>query len=84
MTTYIIRRLLLIIPTFIAITLIVFTLCRKLPDNPIERQKLQKLQAMANEGGKKSAPMSTADINEKMANNELSEEDKKMLMDYYG
>ena len=84
MTTYIIRRLLLIIPTFIAITLIVFTLCRMLPDNPIERQKLQMLQAMANEGGKSSAPMSAADINKKMANNELSDEDKKRLMEYYG
>ena len=82
MTTYIIRRLLLIIPTFIAITMIVFTLCRKLPDSPIERQKLQMLQAMANEGGG-SGPMSAGDINQKMANNELSDEDKEMLMKHY-
>ncbi|MEH6551990.1 MAG: ABC transporter permease subunit [Pseudomonadales bacterium] len=37
MTAYFIRRLLLVIPTFIGITLLVFTLTRFVPGGPIER-----------------------------------------------
>ena len=37
MTAYFIRRTLLIIPTFIGITLMVFTITRFVPGGPIER-----------------------------------------------
>ena len=37
MLGYILRRLLLVIPTLIGITLIVFTLTRMVPGGPIER-----------------------------------------------
>ncbi len=37
MTAYFIRRLLLVIPTFIGITVMVFTITRFVPGGPIER-----------------------------------------------
>jgi len=37
MTAYFIRRLLLVIPTFIGITIMVFTITRFVPGGPIER-----------------------------------------------
>ncbi len=37
MTSYFLRRLLLIIPTFIGVSLLVFTLTRLVPGGPIER-----------------------------------------------
>jgi microcin C transport system permease protein len=43
MTGYIIRRLLLIVPTFIGITLIVFAIIHFVPGGPVERQILQYL-----------------------------------------
>ncbi|MDX2501159.1 MAG: ABC transporter permease, partial [Deltaproteobacteria bacterium] len=37
MTAYFIRRILLIIPTFLGITILVFTITRFVPGGPIER-----------------------------------------------
>jgi microcin C transport system permease protein len=51
MTGYFIRRLLLIIPTFIGITLAVFVITHFVPGGPIERQILRYKMAMAGEGG---------------------------------
>ncbi|MBY0553139.1 ABC transporter permease subunit [bacterium] len=51
MALYIIRRLLLAIPTFIGITLITFLIINAAPGGPIE-QKLQQLQFGAKGGGK--------------------------------
>lgn len=41
MAFYVVRRLLLLIPTFIGITLLVFALTRMVPGGPIERQLMQ-------------------------------------------
>ena len=38
MTAYFIRRLLLIIPTFIGVTVIAFTITRLVPGGPLERE----------------------------------------------
>ncbi len=48
MTAYFIRRLLLVIPTFIGITLLVFTLTRLVPGGPIERMMTE--MQLAQEG----------------------------------
>ena len=51
MTTYFIRRLLLIIPTFIGITMISFILMHFVPGGPIERQIMAYKMAAAEQGG---------------------------------
>src|SRR5579872_4218401 len=51
MTGYFARRFLLIIPTFIGITLAVFLVMNFVPGGPIERQIMRYRMAVANEGG---------------------------------
>jgi len=51
MTAYFIRRLLLIIPTFLGITLAVFMIMHLVPGGPIERQIMSFQMALAEEGG---------------------------------
>jgi microcin C transport system permease protein len=51
MTGYFVRRLLLIVPTFIGITLVVFLVMHFVPGGPIERQIMQYRMAMSQEGG---------------------------------
>src|SRR5262245_61909433 len=56
MTGYFLRRLLLIIPTFIGITLVVFVVMHFVPGGPIERQIMQyKMAVMSGEAGAGSA-----------------------------
>lgn len=66
MSTYIIRRLLLIIPTFIGITLMVFTITRFVPGGPIERMIAESQQAAASRGFSRmnSNPLSSAQLEE--------------------
>jgi microcin C transport system permease protein len=51
MTAYFIRRFLLIVPTFIGITLAVFVIMHLVPGGPVERQILRYKSALAGEGG---------------------------------
>ena len=53
MFEYIIRRLLLMIPTFLGTTLLVFTVLQLAPDGPFERavKQLKAGQAGSGEGG---------------------------------
>ena len=51
MTGYFIRRLLLVVPTFIGITIAVFVVMHFVPGGPIERQLLAYKMAVASEGG---------------------------------
>ena len=51
MIGYFVRRILLIIPTFIGITLIAFVVMHFVPGGPIERQIMAYKMAMAQEGG---------------------------------
>ncbi|MDQ7773779.1 MAG: ABC transporter permease subunit [Elusimicrobiales bacterium] len=51
MTTYFIRRLLLIPLTFIAITFLVYSVLRVVPGGPIEQAQMQIKMAMMGEGG---------------------------------
>jgi len=67
MKSYFIRRALLIIPTFIGITLMVFAITRFVPGGPIERMMAQAQQASASMPGMNrvsSSPLSEDQINE--------------------
>jgi microcin C transport system permease protein len=56
MTAYFTRRLLLIIPTFLGVTIIAFTITRLLPGGPMEREIMRIRQASAGgEGGAAAA-----------------------------
>ncbi|MCP4710361.1 MAG: ABC transporter permease, partial [Planctomycetes bacterium] len=75
---YFIRRFLLIIPTFIGITIMVFTITRFVPGGPIERIIAQARQMPSIEGGRSSGP--TTDDQTQPLSDEQIEELKK----YYG
>jgi microcin C transport system permease protein len=51
MRAYFLRRLLLIIPTFLGITMAVFVIMHFVPGGPVERQIMRYQMAMAGEGG---------------------------------
>ncbi len=74
MTGYFIRRFLLIIPTFIGITLLVFAITRFVPGGPVE-QMISKMQQMSGDKGGKSATQ---------GGNALSPEQIEELKHYYG
>ena len=76
MTAYFIRRFLLIIPTFIGITIMVFIVTRFVPGGPIERIIAQMQQMPAIEG---AGPGSPAEQTQP-----LSEEQLEELRKYYG
>ncbi|MDA2933122.1 ABC transporter permease subunit [Acidobacteria bacterium AH-259-D05] len=75
MTSYFIRRFLLIIPTFLGITFAVFVIMHFVPGGPVERQIMRYKMAIASEGGAGSAELASEGIPE-----EAIEEMKR----YYG
>jgi len=77
MTAYFIRRFLLIIPTFIGITILVFTITRFVPGGPIERI-IAQAQQMPNIQG--AGPRATT----AEQTQPLSEEQIEELKKYYG
>ncbi|MDD9305056.1 MAG: ABC transporter permease subunit [Desulfobacter sp.] len=77
MTAYFIRRLLLVIPTFIGITIMVFTITRFVPGGPIERIIAEtRAMQMGAEGGRSRAGAGQGQP--------LSQEQIKKLEAYYG
>ena len=72
MTSYFLRRLLLIIPTFIGITLLVFAITRVVPGGPIERM----MQASLQQGDQRAARTRTG--------NTLDDKQLAQLQAYYG
>ncbi|MFH2064057.1 MAG: ABC transporter permease subunit [Pseudomonadota bacterium] len=77
MTAYLLRRLLLIIPTFLGITVMVFTITRFVPGGPIERMIAEaRMQKM----GVSTAGISSAGDQTQP----LSEEQIQELRKYYG
>ncbi|MGD8242299.1 MAG: ABC transporter permease subunit [Desulfobacterales bacterium] len=78
MTAYFIRRLLLVIPTFIGITLMVFAITRFVPGGPIERM-IAEAQRMQVEGGG-----SRDSIGAGVQRQPLSDEQIAFLRQYYG
>ncbi len=79
MTQYFIRRLLLIPPTFLGITILVFTITRFVPGGPIEQMIAQAQMANTEEGSKSS---SRGDDGQGGA--ALSPEQMQQLNEYYG
>ncbi len=77
MTAYFIRRLLLVIPTFIGITVMVFTITRFVPGGPIERIISDTRAMQAGHGGSASG-MSRG------SGQPLSDEQIAKLKAYYG
>jgi microcin C transport system permease protein len=78
MAVYFFRRFLLIIPTFLGITIMVFVITRFVPGGPIERMIAQAQQMQSMPGG--TGPMSAQDGR----NQPLSEEQIEELKKYYG
>ena len=76
MTSYFIRRIMLIPITFICITFLVYAVQRLTPGGPIERAKMQLQQAMMGEGGAGAAMTETGDL-------ELPQEALDELKKYY-
>jgi microcin C transport system permease protein len=77
MLGYFLRRLLLVIPTFVGITLLVFAITRVVPGGPIERMMTETLQ-MSGDKRAVSAGASTR------TGNSLSAEQLAQLNAYYG
>ena len=77
MTAYFIRRLLLVIPTFIGITIMVFTITRFVPGGPIERIIAEaRAMQMGEQGGRSRVTAGQGQP--------LSQEQIKKLEAYYG
>lgn len=77
MTAYFIRRFLLIIPTFIGITILIFIITRFVPGGPIERI-IAQAQQQAMEGGGGAA------VSETVQKQPLSDDQIELLKKYYG
>lgn len=79
MTGYFIRRLLLVIPTFIGITIMVFTITRFVPGGPIERMISDARAFQMGQGGP-----TTGGLSRSGSGQPLSEEQISKLKVYYG
>jgi len=80
MTAYFIRRLLLVIPTFLGITIMVFTITRFVPGGPIERIIAEtRAMQMGGQGGTGSSARAGAGSGQP-----LSREQMDQLKAYYG
>jgi microcin C transport system permease protein len=77
MTSYFIRRFLLIIPTFIGITLAVFLVMQFVPGGPVERQIMRYQMAAMAQGGETAAASGRG-------SNALPEEQIEEIRRYYG
>ena len=75
MFSYIIRRLILTIPTFLGITILVFTLTRLVPGGPIERM-MSEIQRMNDDAGQMMSGPEAGGV--------LSESQLLVLRQYYG
>ncbi len=78
MTTYFIRRFLLIIPTFFGVTILVFMLTRLVPGGPLE-QALSEAALAGSEG----APSAAGDLGGS-SGSVLSDAQLEQLKEYYG
>ncbi len=78
MTAYFIRRLLLVLPTFIGITIMVFTITRFVPGGPIERIISNARQMAASSAGSSHSP------EESGSGQPLSRAQIEKLKAYYG
>ncbi len=80
MTAYFIRRFLLIIPTFIGITMAVFVVMQFVPGGPVERQIMRYQMAAMTGGGGSGGGISVSG----RGSNALPEEQIEEIRRYYG
>jgi microcin C transport system permease protein len=78
MTAYFVRRALLIVPTFVGITMAVFVIMHFVPGGPVERQIMRYQMAAMTEGGAGAAFGSTR------GSGSLPEEAIEEIRKYYG
>jgi len=78
LTAYLLRRFLLIIPTFLGITVLVFVITRFVPGGPIERMILEPQQMQSSERGRSTGPVSESQ------RQPLSADQIDLLKVYYG
>lgn len=76
MRAYFLRRLLLIIPTFLGVTLLVFAITRVVPGGPIERAIMEAQSGGGGEGGGGGG--------RDVSRGALSQEQLQALKEYYG
>lgn len=76
MTSYFLRRLVLVVPTFIGITLMVFVITRFVPGGPIERMLMEAQLAQEQRG--------TVSMTGGVGGSPLSEFQLQQLREYYG
>jgi microcin C transport system permease protein len=76
MTAYFIRRFLLVVPTFVGITVLIFVITRFVPGGPIERIIAQAQQQALEGGG--------AAVSETVQRQPLSDDQIELLKKYYG
>ena len=74
MRDYFVRRALLMIPTLIGITMLVFMVTRFVPGGPLERAIMEAQQATISDASSRTAGQGMA----------LSEEQLQQLQEYYG
>src|SRR5690348_5133745 len=77
MTAYFIRRFLLVIPTFLGITLAVFVVMHFVPGGPVERQIMRYQMAAMTQGGAAGASLGRT-------SNTLPAEAVEEIRKYYG
>lgn len=77
MTGYFIRRLLLVIPTFIGITVITFLILQFVPGGPVEME-IMKMKAGSTDGSAESSSVSPSNVSG------IPESVLKELKEYYG
>lgn len=79
MTQYFIRRLLLIPPTFLGITILVFTVTRFVPGGPIEQMIMEaRMASVGQDGGGRGSDQGG------LGSSSLSDEQLAQLKEYYG
>ncbi len=78
MASYLIRRLLLVIPTFIGITLLVFVITRFVPGGPVDKILSEAQRMSISEGGSRGASQTSSNTSP------LSPEQIQDLKEFYG
>jgi microcin C transport system permease protein len=81
MGTYFLRRFLLMIPTFLGITILVFTIMQFVPGGPIEQAVMKMRMAAASEGGSAGASLGGAEVSLEMPTESLAELKKQFRFD---
>jgi len=81
MGTYFLRRFLLMIPTFLGITILVFTIMQFVPGGPIEQAVMKMRMAAATEGGSAGASLGSGETSLEMPTEALAELKKQFRFD---